>query len=88
MDGRGVKGLIRSHRMKFRPMKVAGKPFPDSVESPENYIIHRCRAEGVPTGRIIAFRRNGKSGSVRVVGGYENSDAAKQACIDDFMSNR
>ena len=47
----------------------------NTIESDSGYKILRCTANGVPTGRFIAFIER-----YRVLGGYDNSDEAKQAC--------
>lgn len=71
--------------MKFSPFKVNGKVFQDAVESAEGYVILRCRADNVATGRILAFYgRTINFNITRVIGGYDSSAEAKKACIADY----
>lgn len=71
--------------MKFRPFKVKGKVFQDAVESAEGYVILRCRADNIATGRVLAFYgRTHKGPMPRVIGGYDSSAEAKKACIADY----
>lgn len=54
---------------------------PDTIESDRGYRVLRCRANGVPTGRFIAFR--GKTSGLEspvVLGGWDSADDARNSC--------
>lgn len=46
-----------------------------TISSDAGYSILRCTANGVPTGRFIAFIERYK-----VLGGYDSREEAQQAC--------
>lgn len=55
--------------MKWRSIGI------NTIESDAGYSILRCTANGVPTGRFLAF-----AGRTIVVGGYDSREEAQQAC--------
>jgi len=63
--------------MRWKPHKLADIAA-HTIVSNEGYVVIRCTANGIPTGRFVAFRVLLEK---RVVlGGYDTAEDAKQAC--------
>lgn len=71
--------------MKFKKVKIGNCILEYVVESAEGYVILQCRANEVPTGRVLAFfGKSWKGPMAKVIGGYDSSGDAKKACEDHF----
>lgn len=58
---------------------------PHTIESDAGYCILQATANGVPTGRFVAFiGRTTKTTMPIVLGGYDSSADAKSACETHF----
>jgi len=55
----------------------------NTIESDSGYKILRCTAEGVPTGRFIAFIERYK-----VLGGYDSREEAQTACTQHLYETQ
>jgi hypothetical protein len=49
-----------------------------TLRSDSGYAILRCTADGIPTGRFVAFKVH--LDRREVLGGYDSSEEAKSAC--------
>jgi hypothetical protein len=63
--------------MKWRSIGI------NTIESDAGYSILRCTADGVPTGRFIAF-----AGRYAPIGGYDSREEAQQQCELHFYQTR
>lgn len=69
--------------MKWRPIGN------HTYESDTGHTILRCTANGVPTGRFIAFRgRTTGEGMPEVLGGKDNLDDAIELCKRDAATQQ
>ncbi len=52
------------------------------IESDAGYRVLECTAEGIPTGRYVAFiGKTTPTWMSQVLGGYSSGEEARQACI-------
>jgi hypothetical protein len=63
--------------MKWRTIGI------NTIESDAGYSILRCTADGVPTGRFIAF-----AGRYAPIGGYDSREEAQTQCELHFYQTR
>ncbi len=65
--------------MKWRPLKDQEH----TIESDAGYFVLRCTANGIPTGRFIAF-----AGRYAVLGGADSREAAQELCESHLWTTK